>query len=111
MSFAQEMKDFLGAASTTMKTMDDHDYKQALGKYQQALTDKAIAETPDDEDNDLEKQKMRAQIAKIRGGISAGHGMQQLDPAAASIGGPSTLSARVPAIPMDAAPAPAPTGP
>ncbi|MCK1742167.1 hypothetical protein IVA80_15185 [Bradyrhizobium sp. 139] len=58
MSFGQEIKDFLAGAQTGQKlvsSMGDQAYKRAL-------TDKTIAETPDEEDDKLEKEQKRASI-------------------------------------------------
>ena len=37
MSFGQEIKDFLSAAQSTSKMLDDHNYNQLKGKYLQHL--------------------------------------------------------------------------
>jgi anaerobic glycerol-3-phosphate dehydrogenase len=55
MSFAQDMKDFLSAAQTTSKMVDDHAYNQIKSKYTDAMTKQVEANTPDDEDDALDK--------------------------------------------------------
>lgn len=55
MSFGKEVKDFLGAATSTYKTISDAQYNQLKGKYLQAQIDNM----PDDEDDALAKESAR----------------------------------------------------
>jgi hypothetical protein len=65
MGFAQEIKDFLSAAQSGQKlisSMGDQEYKRAITRSTNAQADKAIAETPDEEDDKLDKESKRAAI-------------------------------------------------
>jgi hypothetical protein len=59
MGFAQEMKDFLGASQSVIKTLSDQSYKQSLNKYHDVLA----AKTQKEMDDPLNEEKKRADIA------------------------------------------------
>jgi hypothetical protein len=61
-SFGKEVKDFLGAATSTYKTLSDADYNKLKGKYLQAQIDNM----PDEEDDANSKEHARLQNQALR---------------------------------------------
>ena len=121
MSFAQEMKDFLGAASTTSKMFDDASYNKIKSQYQQDQ-DKALQQSINDplrsqqEQANLDLTKARtAHIGDASSTRALTNQLKQLqiegmkrvlapqtDAVAASISTPSTIRATT-AIPSTSA--------
>lgn len=71
MSFGQELKDFVSAFSAGYKMFNDADYKNKLGKYYDAMAEKAS--NGDDEENELAK-RMRQVHERVTGGGRGGAG-------------------------------------
>jgi hypothetical protein len=117
-SFAQEIKDFLGASQSVMKTLGDSEYKRQLSKYTETQNAKMQADMNDplkDERQKAEIDAIRARAANSRAstGLVAKRGalydaqLKQLtapppeDPVAASIPTGKGRPALQPAIPAE----------
>jgi hypothetical protein len=105
MGFAQEIKDFLGAAQSTYKALNDVQYNKLKGKYLQAQIDNL--DDPEGDALDLEQKRANIAATKARTALSGtsaslmnkrgalydaqikAYNTPQEDPVAASIPGPA----------------------
>lgn len=110
MGFAQEIKDFLSASQSVMKTMGDSEYKRQLSKQSEMTTKKMEADLNDP----LKEERQKAEIAAIKARTANSYSainqrnLQNKalanppeDATAATIGGPAPRYGLTPAIPTE----------
>lgn len=115
MSFSQEIRDFLGASQSVMKSFSESNYKGALQK-QSEMTTKKIESDMEEDPLDQENKQLRNQALRQRMAIAADNQkliraaqQPQESPVAQTIAAPAARAA-IPALPPQVTEEPVGTG-